>query len=222
VNVVSSRWQRRLLTLAGACALATFALAVRIHENGDPLGVDQRADSAVGKHVWGVPLVPYRVALNYRALGASPWFELLVSGVILVAWRKRDALVAVLAVASPGTALLLAEHVGKPLVARYEFGSYGFPSGHTTAISSLAGVVALLAYRTGGGKRLVRIAPALGAAVVGMMLAVVRVRSHYFSDALAGILLGGGTAAGLVALASAGLVLRVTRRGGTGGLPPGG
>jgi len=196
---VSMRW---FAAVAGLCALTVALVAARVHEVRGPLAADSRAQTVVRAHAWGVPLVPGRVAEHYRDLGTLPWVAVLVVVAVLVAALVHDYLMVAVALAGPPIAVFLVEEVGKPLVARPEFGGYGFPSGHTTAIASLAIVAALIVHRHLGRRALAVAVGVLATLTLAMILTVVRIDAHYLSDALAGVLLGVGTVLGVAALAS--------------------
>jgi membrane-associated phospholipid phosphatase len=199
---------RLFLVVAAVCALVVLLLAARVHGVSTPLRADARANSAVRAHVWGVPLVPFDLAQRYQALSSIPWYVGLVTAVVATARYLRDQVMVVVSLLGPPIALLVAEMVGKPVVARLEFGAYGFPSGHTTASAALAMTAALLAYRHLSFRFLMAMAPLLVGVPLGMVLAVVRIRAHLFSDAVAGVLLGLGTVLAIASVVSVAIGLR--------------
>jgi membrane-associated phospholipid phosphatase len=199
---------RLFLVIAAVCALVVLLLGARVHGVSAPLHADARANSAVQVRVWDVPLVPFDIAKRYQALTSMPWYVGLVAAVVATAWLLRDFVMVIVSLLGPAIALLLAEMVGKPLVARLEFSAYGFPSGHTTAAAALATTVALLVYRHLSFRFLMATGPLLVGLPLGMVLAVVRIRSHLFSDAVAGVLLGLGTVLAVAGVVSVAMGLR--------------
>ena len=114
-----------------------------------------------------------------------------------LAVRRYDGIV--LVVCSMVVAVGLDDYVLKPLVHRTYGGSLVFPSGHTTATITLASVLTLLlvpvAARQAGARRWLATAVLVVAwlAVVGVVLAVIALRWHYFTDTIAGAAIGIGT-----------------------------
>jgi membrane-associated phospholipid phosphatase len=104
----------------------------------------------------------------------------------------------VLVVFSMVIAVGLDDYVLKPLVHRTYGGSLVFPSGHTTATITLASVLTLLlapvAARRAGARRWLAAAVLVVAwlAVAGVVLAVIALRWHYFTDTIAGAAVGIG------------------------------
>ena len=106
-----------------------------------------------------------------------------------------------LAVAAVPVAVGLCEVLVKPLVHRTYIGQVVYPSGHTATISALTAkvTVLLLAPPRPAMPRWLRILIlavaylAAGAVVVG----VIAVRFHYFTDTVAGAAVGIGTVCGL-------------------------
>ncbi len=110
----------------------------------------------------------------------------LLAAVVVV---RTDRWRAAACVAGPVVTAVLVEYVFKPLVARRYFGVLSYPSGN---VADLAAVMTALALAVAG-----RIRPAvvvLGAVLVfSMIVAVIGLRWHYPTDALAGAVLGVGT-----------------------------
>ncbi|WP_025354309.1 phosphatase PAP2 family protein [Kutzneria albida] len=105
--------------------------------------------------------------------------------VLVLALVRRDRELALLAVLGPTAAMLLTELVLKPLVHR-TYGSWlAFPSGHTTAITATATVLALLAARLPLAARTV-VHLLLLAAVVVVAIALIGLDYHYFTDTVGG------------------------------------
>jgi membrane-associated phospholipid phosphatase len=203
LDPLPTRVDRLLGSIVVACAAGVVVLGARVHHHDGPLHADLRATAAVGAHLWGIPIVPDRLARVYQDLGRLPVVALLAVAAVVIALKLGDlVMVGTITVGVP-VALVLAERVGKPLVARPEFNSYSFPSGHTTAAAALATVAALLVYRRRGVHALVRVAPVTALGPIAMVLVVVRVQAHYLTDAVAGVLLGAGTVLAVVVAISA-------------------
>ncbi len=114
----------------------------------------------------------------------------LVVGSILAALVvvARDRLRALACLVGPGLAVILAEYLLKPLIARRYAEVLTYPSGTTTAV---AGVVTAWAVAVPG--RIRPVVVAVGAFVLGLeCIAVVALQWHYPTDALAGGALGIG------------------------------
>lgn len=126
----------------------------------------------------------------------------------LLVWRWRPVLVLPLAVITAG----LASHALKPLIGRErppeEFRlvvetNHAMPSGHATGMAALAMVLTLWWWPRGGWWRVA----VAGAWVLAVAVSWTRLYlgAHWFSDVLAGLILGGVTA-----FAVAGAVRRLT------------
>lgn len=124
-----------------------------------------------------------------------------IIGLGCLAVRRYEGLV--LVVCSMIVAVGLGDYVLKPLVHRTYFGSLVFPSGHTTAAITLASVLTLLLVpvvaRRDGARRWLAVLVLVVAwlAVVGVILAVIALRWHYFTDTIAGAAVGVGTVCGV-------------------------
>jgi membrane-associated phospholipid phosphatase len=125
---------------------------------------------------------------------------------------------AILAVAAVPAAVELCEVLIKPLVHRTYIGQVVYPSGHTAAISALAATITVLLLAAPGPvmapavRTLILAVVYLAAAAV--VVGVVAVRFHYFTDTVAGAAVGTGTVCGLA------LVLGVSRPRRTGPSSP--
>jgi membrane-associated phospholipid phosphatase len=146
----------------------------------------------------------------------SPWFSHMTSlrypAVIIVAaviaagiCLPRDRPRALACLIGPPLALLASELLFKPMVGRTLGGSLSYPSGSTVGAAALATAAVLatsLRWRVG--------AVALASAyALWMSVAVVALRWHYPTDALAGLAVGVG-----VVLVVDGLAWQVARRAG--------
>jgi membrane-associated phospholipid phosphatase len=168
--------------VSGAVLIAvTLVVGFTVHRHPGPDALDRWIFSAVG------PAPHSSVMIHATDLGAVP---VAVGGSVLAALVAvgRDRRTALACLVGPGLALVLVEWVLKPTVARYYFGVLSFPSGTITAVAALvtAWVVAV--------PRWLRVPVVLaGAALVTWAgVAVIALRWHYPSDALAGGAFGVG------------------------------
>ncbi|HEX4217855.1 MAG TPA: phosphatase PAP2 family protein [Acidimicrobiales bacterium] len=151
-------------------------------------------------------------ALGYRLLPAndgSAWAHDLtrvgsVSGVLIgvvvltVVGVTRDWVRALVCAVAPIGAVLVVDHVAKPLIGRHIGSAVGsYPSGTVTAVAALATGAVLVAPRVLKAATTVLAA----ALVVGIGAAVVVLRWHYPTDALGGACVGIGAVLFLDALA---------------------
>jgi len=108
---------------------------------------------------------------------------------------------AVLAAAAVPAATGLTEALLKPLVHRTYLGQVAYPSGHTATIFALAATVTvlLLAQPPPDGAPAPRILISAAACALGVVvvIAVIGLRFHCFTDAVAGAAVGIGTVCGL-------------------------
>lgn len=117
-------------------------------------------------------------------------------------WRKRWRLAVVIALC-PQLALLV-ERVVKPLFGRHKGHALAYPSGHTTLVVTVLGMIVLAAGAAGWSRILAGIFVALG--MLGQAMTY-----HYFTDTI-GALAFGSSVVCLAALA-AGLPPNRTERG---------
>ena len=116
----------------------------------------------------------------------------------LLTGRRRGAVLAILAV--PVTAVIT-DGLLKPLVHRTYIGQVVYPSGHTATIAAMAATatVLLLAPPRPEMARPVRVLILAVAylACVAVVVGVIALRFHYFTDTVAGAAVGIGTVCGL-------------------------
>ena len=154
-------------------------------------------------------------------LSAITWFSrpaVIIVGPVLLAWLvwRRDRARAVACLVSPILALVTSELVIKPVVGRTLGGALTYPSGSTVGAAALA-VAAVVA--TPAHWRVLSAAAAT-AYTLWMALAVVALRWHYPTDALAGVAYGAGVV--LVVDGAAWRIAGVLRRRYRGDGPAGG
>ena len=189
-----SREARLGLALTSAASFAfLIALGLELHSRRGPVSVNERANRLVFKHLFGVPVVPLRAAHAYQQVGQPVPFAILVSVIVVgLLWRRDlpDALVA--ALGAP-IAVLLADDVFKPVFDRIRSRNVTeFPSGHTTAMTVLAVLLLLVAYRWWGRRGVVIALPVAVWVSGSMIVSVIRLQQHVLTDAVGGVLLGVG------------------------------
>jgi membrane-associated phospholipid phosphatase len=184
----------------GACVMAVMLTGLLFKGETGPDGFDNAVDSPV-------------IALFRAHGGFLHWLALpgtLVPAIVISAATAAGCLIAkrpngaVLAVAAVPAATGLTDGLLKPLFHRTYLGALSFPSGHTTSVTGMAATVALLLIvpPQRPGTRAVR-AAVLGAAcllTVMVVIGVIGLRWHYFTDTVAGAAVGVGTVLGLALL----------------------
>ena len=192
--VSARRWAVALLAL---CALVVTVLAVLFARQARPDGFDHAVDAPFitwfgGHHGLGLWLVAPGSQLPAAALTA------VIVASCLVAGRLNGA---VLAAAALPIADGLNDGLLKPLVHRTYLGALTYPSGHTTAVFAMAATITVLllgAPREGkAGAFRVLVPVAVGLLAVVVVIALIGLRFHYFTDTVAGAALGIGTVCGL-------------------------
>ncbi len=130
---------------------------------------------------------------------------------------------AVLAVTAVPVAEGVTEGVFKPLVHRTLLGGISYPSGHATAIVALASTVTVLLLvpprSARAGVARVAITAVAYSLAVGVVVGLIGLRWHYFTDTVAGAAVGIGTVCGLALVLDSRAVRR--RQAGKRGGPPG-
>ncbi len=171
------------------CFAALTALGLEAPRRRGPSPVNERANRLVFKHLFGVPVVPLRAAHAYQQVGQPVPFAILVAVIVVgLLWRRDlpDALVA--ALGAP-IAVLLADDVFKPVFDRIGGSSVSqFPSGHTTAMTVLAVLLLLVAYRWWGRRGVVIALPVAVWVSGSMIVSVIRLQQHVLTSAVGGVL----------------------------------
>jgi membrane-associated phospholipid phosphatase len=174
--------------------------------------------------VFAYSVVPARLTwrgyLDVADLGSTAVF-LAGTGLCAAVAMWRDRARALACLVGPLCAVLVTEHVAKPLVARHGvLGGDSYPSGTVTAVAALAAALLLVSPRL--LKPLSALAGAL--AVLAVSVAVIGLRWHFATDAVGGALVGAGAVFTVDALAHLPLVawreLGASRRAGGGGSEP--
>jgi undecaprenyl-diphosphatase len=158
-----------------------------------PLGVDRWISRHLAARLPGGSSVHVgRAGYDLIARTGAPGFVaitiLLASGWAL---RRRDLYAGVLAVVAPAVAFVVAELLAKPIVGRQDpAGAWSFPSGTVTAVAAAAAVAIVLVYRWAGPTYAMVATCTLGIVPVVISVAVVELRWHYATDAVAGFAVG--------------------------------
>jgi membrane-associated phospholipid phosphatase len=188
-----------VITLA-ACVVVVAALGLLFKGQTGPDGFDNAIDSPVITLSRG-----HTGLLLWLVMPGGPIAMIAVSAAIaagcLIARRPNGAVLAVIAVPA---ATGLVEGLLKHLFNRTYLGALAFPSGHTTSVMSVTAVLAILLgvpprqART----RVVRVAIVAAACLISVVvvLGVIGLRFHYFTDTVAGAAVGVGTVLGLALL----------------------
>jgi membrane-associated phospholipid phosphatase len=189
--------RRWAITLLACCAVVVAVPAVLFAHQAGPGGLDRAVDA---------PFISW--FSGHRGLGLWLVFPgaLIPAGVLtavivaccLIAGRLNGA---VLAAAAIPVAEGLGEGLLKPLVHRTYLGFLTYPSGHTTAVFAMTATVTVLllgAPREGQARPVRVLVPAAAALLaVVVVIALIGVRFHYFTDTVGGAALGTGTVCGL-------------------------
>ncbi len=190
----------RLAAVLTGCAILVAALGALFAGHSTADAFDRAVDSPVITLFAG-----HRGLALWLAFPGTTIPAVVLSVVIAVAClltgRIRGAL---LAVAAVPVAIGLCEVLIKPLVHRTYLGGVVYPSGHTATISALAATVTVLLIappRPVLARPLrVLILTVAYLTVVAVVIGVIAVRFHYFTDTVAGVALGTGTVCGLALL----------------------
>jgi len=146
----------------------------------------------------GVVTIPLRAIVSFYLLFRRRWRR---AGAFLLTWAASELLL---------TFLKAWFHRGRPPGTLVAITGYSFPSGHATAGAATA-VALVLALMLPGVKRRKWEWIAVGFAFV-MAFSRVNLHAHWFSDVVAGVLLGSGIALGSAALAIEIATLGLRRR----------
>ena len=163
--------------LVGVSIAAAVALA--IHTGPNP--VDHAGFSLI-------PRQPNSTVFVWTSRLGRPLILVLATLAAALVAVRRDRIRALACLGGPFLASLLVELAFKPLVGRRFEGVLSFPSGNVTDVASVATAWVLAVPRRGRP-----LAALVGAvATGGMTVAVIGLRWHYPSDALAGAAFGAG------------------------------
>lgn len=183
-----------------ATAAVTTVLGVMLAGRRTFTDFDLRYDVRIGRWFAGHE----RLALRLADLGSTVPVVLAIATIALMMLVLRRLRAVALAVLAPPLAILITDHVLKPLIDRAPFGVYTYPSGHTTAAFAVATVIVLLVLdETNAGARAVRwtVAVAVAALACFVALGLVAAGYHYFTDTI------GGAGVGISVVVVAALVI---------------
>lgn len=202
----AGRLRAAALLVGSVVVVAVLSVLVAHQVAAD--GFDRTVDSPVIGWLGG-----YRGFLAWMAFPGTPVPAAAASVALAAAclWTRRlnGAILAALAVpVSTG----LDEKLLKPAIHRTYLGALSFPSGHATTVVALTATVAVLYFipPQPPGARVIRAATLTVtlSACCAVVLAVIALRWHYFTDTVAGAAVGFGTVCGI----SLALDLRPVRR----------
>jgi membrane-associated phospholipid phosphatase len=208
----------RVGVLLACCAIIVTVLAVLFAHQPRPDGLDHAVDAPFitwfgSRRGLGLWLISPGSQLPAAALTA------VIVACCLIGGRLNGA---VLAAAALPAADGLNDGFLKPLVHRTYLGVLTYPSGHTTAVFALVATVTLLLLgspRDGQAGAVRVLIPAVaGLAAVVVVIALIGLRFHYFTDTVAGAALGIGTVCGLALVLDLAAVRRWLTR--DSGQPP--
>jgi membrane-associated phospholipid phosphatase len=189
--------RRWLAAVTAGCALLVAALGALFAGQSTVDAFDHAVDAPVITLFAGHGSLALWLAFPGTTIPA-----VVLSAVIAVAClltgRVRGALLAVVAVP---VAVGLCEVLIKPLVHRTYIGQVVYPSGHTATVFALAAMITVLLLaspRPAMARPLrVLILAATYLVAVTVVVGVIAVRFHYFTDTVAGAAVGTGTVCGL-------------------------
>lgn len=203
----------RAVALLAWCAVTVVALGALFVHQSTPDGLDRVVDAPFinwfgGHRGLGLWLVAPGSQLPAVAL------TVVIVVCCLLAGRLNGA---VLAAAALPVAEALNDGLLKPLVHRTYLGALTYPSGHTTAVFALVATVTVLllgAPREGRAGRWRVVVPAVaGVLALVVVIALIGVRFHYFTDTVGGAALGTGTVCGLALILDRPAFRRLTGSG---------
>ncbi|GAA4835352.1 hypothetical protein GCM10023201_24810 [Actinomycetospora corticicola] len=184
-RLVPATGRRAVALLVVLGVLVVGVLAVRVAGTSSAGPFDRALAALVPMH-HGLPAA---VGDVLAALGDPlPVAALLLLGAVAAWWGRGGRGLALVLVAPPA-AMVLTSLVLKPIVGRTRGGELAFPSGHTTAVASLAAVAAVLVLSAPVLSRAQRhgIAVALGLGVLAVGVSLVGRDVHDPSDVVAAL-----------------------------------
>ena len=194
--LAASARPRAAFLLAG-CAVFVAVLGVLFAHRNTADAFDRAVDAPVITALAGHDTLIVRLAYPGTTIPAIV-ISVVIAVACLLTRRLRGA---VLAVAAVPVAVGLCELLIKPLVHRTYIGQVVYPSGHTATIFALAATVTvlLLAPPRPAMPRWLRILILAVAYLtcIAVVVGVIALRFHYFTDTMAGAAVGTGTVCGL-------------------------
>ena len=186
--------------LLACCAILVAVLGVLFADQSSADRFDDAVDSQVIAWLGGHPGLLVRLAAPGSLIPTGVLCVAIIAACLL-AGRLNGA---VLAAAAVPVAVGLVEVVLKPLVDRTYLGNVVYPSGHTTAVFTLAATVTVLLLNPPRPARAaaLRVLIPVAACALGVVVAVavIGLQWHYFTDTVAGAAVAIGTVCGLALL----------------------
>ena len=189
--------RRRLAAVFAGCAILVTAVGALFAGQSTADAFDRAVDAPVISLFAGHSGLALWLAYPGTTLPAVV-VSVVIAVACLLTGRIRGAL---LAIAAVPVAVGLCEVLIKPLVHRTYIGQVVYPSGHTATIFALVATITvlLLASPWPAMTRPLRVLILAVAylAAVAVVVGVIGVRFHYFTDTVAGAAVGTGTVCGL-------------------------
>jgi membrane-associated phospholipid phosphatase len=187
----------RLAAVLTGCAILVAALGALFAGQSTADAFDRAVDSPVITLFAGHGGLALWLAFPGTTIPAVV-LSVVIAVACLLTGRIRGA---VLAIAAVPVAVGLCEVLIKPLVHRTYIGQVVYPSGHTATIFAVAATITVLLVASprpamARPLRMLILAVAYLAAVA-VVVGVIAVRFHYFTDTVAGAAVGTGTVCGL-------------------------
>jgi membrane-associated phospholipid phosphatase len=196
-HLLAASARPRLAAVLVGCAILVVALGAVFARQSTSNPFDSAVDSPVISWFAGHQGLAQWLALPGTTISAAALTVIIVVACLL-SGRLTGAL---LAAAAVPVAVGLCEVLIKPLVHRTYIGQIVYPSGHMATVSALAATVTvlLLAPPRPVLTRPLRVLILTVAylAVAAVIVGVIAVRFHYFTDTVAGAAVGTGTVCGL-------------------------
>lgn len=214
--------RRWAVVLMACCAILVVVLGMLFAHQTRPDSFDQAVDSPIISWLGGHQRLSLWLAAPGSTIPATVLCAALVLGCLLTS-RTKGAVLSGLALP---IAVGLDDGLLKHLVHRTYLGQLTYPSGHTTAIVTLAASAAVLflgQLRPAGPGPLHLAIPAIGCLLaVAVAVGVIGLQWHYFTDTVAGAAVGIGAVCGVALVldqASADSRRRSTKTSGGTGVP---
>jgi undecaprenyl-diphosphatase len=189
--------RRRLAAVTAGCAIGVAALGAVFAGQSTADAFDRAVDAPVISLFAGHGGLALWLAFPGTTIPAVV-LSVVIAVACLLTGRIRGAL---LAIAAVPVAVGLCEVLIKPLVHRTYIGQAVYPSGHTATVFAVAATIAVLLLAPprpvmARALRVLIVAVAYLAAVA-VVVGVIAVRFHYFTDTVAGAAVGTGAVCGL-------------------------
>jgi membrane-associated phospholipid phosphatase len=222
-SLLTASGRRLAGALLACCVVFTGVAGALFAHQATPDWLDRAVDAPLIDWFGGNARVLVWLAYPATLLPAGGTSAVAAIGCLIR--RRLDG--AVLAALAIPVASAINDSVLKPLVHRTYLGNLSYPSGHTASMFALAAMITVLAFMPGrpyvrrrpgmlGRLGAVRAAVLVAAWALGCVVAVavIGLRWHYFTDAVAGAAVGTGTVCGLALVLDRAGTLRRSRGGG--------